>query len=268
MKKILFILFFITAICSSTNAIDVKNKIVVTIPHQDSSAIKIPAVSLKVGESGIVTREVQNNEFILGNAIVSSINDGVATITITPFEAMNERYMPRPLGEVGEKDKIIFRILYARALILAPNQNVYQEVLSQNKGIDFIHPDIFATFLAQNDVNMPDTDSFKMFCDKFSVGLIFIATNGNTNILDCQSFRIIDSENYPQKDSTSQSPFWTRISDESLDSLFDMDKMQDFSNYYTHLIHINNADFVESNTKAASPQSSDSNNSNEAESIE
>lgn len=219
----------------------IESRLIITIPKQDSQTLKIPALNLKVGESGIITREIKDNEFILGNAIVDSIDDeGIASLKVTPFEAMKERYMPTPLGIPQEGDKIIFRILYDRATIIAPNQSTYQDILDSNKNIDFIHADIFVSYLADNDENMPNINDFKRFCDKFNVGLIFIAQENDVSILDCQSFKVIAKDSISLKDSTQKRPFFTRLSDETINELFNIEKMQDYNSYYKNLIESQN----------------------------
>lgn len=237
---------------------EIENRLVVTIPKQDSDILKIPALNLKVGESGIITREIDNNEFILGNAIVTSIDDGVASLAVTPFKTLKEKYMPTPLGKPKEKDKIIFRILYDRAVIIAPNQNRYQDILDNNKSLDFIHPDIFASYLATNDSNMPSISDFRGFCDKFNIGLVFISQENEVDILDCQSFKVIAKDSITLQDNTQKRPFstrhywtewkqyhqyntqkrpfFTRLSDDNLKELFSLDELQEYFNYYSNII--------------------------------
>ncbi|MDE6886021.1 MAG: plasminogen-binding N-terminal domain-containing protein [Helicobacteraceae bacterium] len=234
--KIVYILIFSII---SLYSFEVQNKLVVNIPEQADSTIRIPAFDLKVGESGIITREVNDNEFIIANAVVKSIKDGVAEIIYSPFTSMNEEYMPKLKATPTQNDKIIFRILYNRALIIAPNQNAYQEILAMNKNMDFIHPDIFATFLAKNDINMPKPNDFKDFCDRFNVGLIFIA-NDDICVLDCQSFKIIGKDSFNRQDNTQKLPFFTRLSDESIDEIFNIKKFSNFDSYFRVLIESNN----------------------------
>lgn len=236
MKKIILALLTINIFLFSA---DINNKILISIPKQDSAMIKIPALDLKVGESGIITREINNNRFILGIAIVDEINDGIATIDIKEFESIKDKYMPTPLGTAREGDKIIFRILYDRALLIAPNQSIYQEITNDNKNIDFIHPDIFISYLANNDINEPKQDDFIGFCNKFDVGLVFITKKNSVEIFDCQSFKIIAKDNISLKDTNTQKPFFTRIGDESLDKLFDLEEMREYFDYYGNITQSN-----------------------------
>lgn len=211
---------------------EINNKVVINIPKQDSNDMKIPALDLKVGESGIITRNINGNNFILGIAIVNDVNDGVATIETKKFESIKNIYMPNPIGTPNEGDKITFRILYDRALIIAPNQNIYQEILNNNKNIDFIHPDIFASYLATNDIQEPQSDDFRRFCNKYNIGIIFITKENYIDIFDCQSFKVITTDSITIKDTSTQKPFYTRLSDETINALFDLEDMKDYFNYY------------------------------------
>lgn len=237
LKKIFFMLLMLNIYLIGA---EIENRLIITIPKQDSQTLKIPALNLKVGESGIITRDIDTNEFIIGNAIVNSIDDGIASLEIRPFETIKERYMPTPLGNAQEKDKVIFRILYDRALAIAPNQTTYQDILDNNKNIDFTHPDIFASYLATNDENMPNAKDFRGFCDKFNIGLIFIAQESDISILDCQSLKTIAKDSLTLKDSAQNLPFFTRLGDEALRELFSMDKMKEYFDYYKSIVESQN----------------------------
>lgn len=232
MKKIISILLIINTFLF---AVDINNKVVISIPKQDSAIIKIPALDLKVGESGIITREVNKNTFILGVAIIDEINDGIASIDTKEFKNIKDKYMPTPIGNPREGDKITFRILYDRALLLAPNQITYQEIVNNNKNIDFIHPDIFISYLSSNDINQPKKDDFLGFCNKFDIGLVFITKENNIEVFDCQSFKMIGADSIVLKDKSTQKPFFTRISDEGLNKLLDLEKIKEYFDYYGNM---------------------------------
>lgn len=220
---------------STLNALDL-NVISLEIPKQEDSTLKIPASNLQVGDSGIITREINDNEFIIANAEVALISDNIAEIKIMPFNTLNEEYLPKPKAEIKEGDKITFKILYDRALLIAPNQSAYQDISNSYKQINFLHPDVFATFLAKEGANMPSREHFRTFCDKYEIGLVFIATNKNLNILNCQSFKILESSPYNMQDSSIVAPFFTRISEESIDKLFNIKKFSNYEEYFNNLI--------------------------------
>ncbi|WP_181881733.1 plasminogen-binding N-terminal domain-containing protein [Helicobacter sp. MIT 14-3879] len=240
MKKIFWICLVLFSIL---NSFEVKNTLVITIPKQEDSkdsSIKIPAFDLQKGDSGIITREVDNNEFILFNVEVINVVNGIAELKLIEFNSMNEEYLPKPIGVVKEGDKAIFRILYDRAILIAPNQNSYQEVLDLNKNIDFLHSDVFATFLAKNNINMPNTDDFKSFCSRFDVGLVFIVGKNDITTLNCQSFNILEQVSYTLKDNIVKLPFYTRLSDGVIQEIFNIKKFSDYYMYFNNLIYSKN----------------------------
>lgn len=233
MKNLVFLAFLI----SNIFAFELQNVISINIPKQDDSAnIKIPAMDLRVGESGIISRIINENEFIIANALVDEIKDGVATLSISDFNQMNEKYMPKPLAKVSEGDKATFRILYDRAILITPNQNAYQEITGKFSKIDFLHSDVFAMFLSQEGQNMPQAKDFTKFCDKYEVGLVFIALNDRIDILNCSSFKKLDSVPFSPKDSSSNKPFFTRLSDEGIDELFSVKKLDEYFAYFNALV--------------------------------
>lgn len=232
MKKIILAILCINIYLFSA---EINNKVVINIPKQDSKDIKIPALDLKIGESGIITRNTNGNIFILGIAIVNSINDGIATLEIKKFENIKNEYMPTPIGTPSEGDKINFRILYDRALLIAPNQTTYQDIINNNKNIDFIHPDIFVSYLAKNNIKEPKNNDFREFCNKYDIGLVFITKSDRVDIYDCQSFNVITKDSINIKDTNAQKPFYTRISDETLNQLFNLENMKEYFNYYGNL---------------------------------
>lgn len=232
MKKIIAILLMINTFLF---AIDINNKVLISIPKQDSTRLKIPALDLKVGESGIITREINKNIFILGIAIVDEINDGIASISTREFKNIKDKYMPTPLGNPSEDDKITFRILYDKALLLAPNQTSYQEITNNNKNIDFLHPDIFISYLSSNNINEPKKDDFLGFCNKFDIGLIFITKENSIEVFDCQSFKVIAKDSIILKDTSTQKPFFTRISDDGLGKLLNLKKVREYFDYYGNM---------------------------------
>lgn len=228
--KLLKIFVTIFCILSPLSALS-HNKVVIRIPPQQDKLLKIPAMDLQIGESGIITRQIKDNEFIIANATVADINNGVATIIHTPFNAIKQEYMPMPIGEPKEGDKIIFRILYNHAIAIAPNQNTYQAILQSNPNLSFVNSDIFASYLSKNGVNMPKPKDFAGFCAKFDVGLVLLATSSNILTLDCQSLNVLEKKAFTHKENSTKLPFFTRFSDEGINELF---KVKDFSDYFVY----------------------------------
>lgn len=218
-----------------------RNIISLKVPKQDNfTSIKIPAMDLQVGDSGIISREINGNEFIIAEAQVAEITEGVAVVSVSEFTKMHEKYLPKPRGKVREGDKITFRILYDKALLIAPNQSAYQGIADNFKNIDFLHSDIFATFLAKEGENMPKIADFAKFCAKFDLGLVFVALQNRVEILNCASFKILDSKALNLADLSVNLPFFTRISNETIKEIFNEKKFEPYFAYFENLIKSQN----------------------------
>lgn len=218
-----------------------RNIISLKVPKQDNfTSIKIPAMDLQVGDSGIISREINGNEFIIAEAQVAEITEGVAVVSVSEFSQMREKYLPKPRGKVREGDKITFRILYDKALLIAPNQSAYQGITDNFKNIDFLHSDIFATFLAKEGENMPKIADFAKFCAKFDLGLVFVALQNRVEILNCASFKILDSKALNLADLSVNLPFFTRISNETIKEIFNEKKFEPYFAYFENLIKSQN----------------------------
>lgn len=218
-----------------------RNTISLKVPKQDNfTSIKIPAMDLQVGDSGIISREINGNEFIIAEAQVAEITEGVAVVSVSEFSQMREKYLPKPRGKVREGDKITFRILYDKALLIAPNQSAYQGIADNFKNIDFLHSDIFATFLAKEGENMPKIADFAKFCAKFDLGLVFMALQNRVEILNCASFKILDSKALNLADLSVNLPFFTRISNETIKEIFNEKKFEPYFAYFENLIKSQN----------------------------
>ena len=218
-----------------------RNTISLKVPKQDNfTSIKIPAMDLQVGDSGIISREINGNEFIIAEAQVAEITEGVAVVSVSEFSQMREKYLPKPKAQVAEGDKITFRILYDKALLIAPNQSAYQGIADNFKNIDFLHSDIFATFLAKEGENMPKIADFAKFCAKFDLGLVFVALQNRVEILNCASFKILDSKALNLADLSVNLPFFTRISNETIKEIFNEKKFEPYFAYFENLIKSQN----------------------------
>ncbi len=218
-----------------------RNIISLKVPKQDNfTSIKIPAMDLQVGDSGIISREINGNEFIIAEAQVAEITEGVAVVSVSEFSQMREKYLPKPKAQVAEGDKITFRILYDKALLIAPNQSAYQGIADNFKNIDFLHSDIFATFLAKEGENMPKIADFAKFCAKFDLGLVFVALQNRVEILNCASFKILDSKALNLADLSVNLPFFTRISNETIKEIFNEKKFEPYFAYFENLIKSQN----------------------------
>ena len=94
------------------------------------------------------------------------------------FENLAQDALPIPGVMPKNGDKIILNYLYSRAVIVAPNESVYKQVIEHFKNITFISPDVAAAYLADIHSPSPNRTDFRNICYQNAAGLIFIAFDG------------------------------------------------------------------------------------------
>jgi hypothetical protein len=201
------------------------------------NAIVKSSQNIVLGSSGIVTHTFKNGiSTIVAAAKVVKIDNNKATIRFEVFKQSAQNAFPKPgiLPTVG--DKVTLNYLYNRALIVAPNYNVYKEVTKHFKEIDWIHPDIVAAYLAKIYRPNPDRKIFEKVCKVNSAGIIFFALSNNGYFVDCNSFEVLKKVKTGYI-KTAQVPFYSRIENIETSWLkWDGSNITDYNSYYMNLI--------------------------------
>jgi len=164
-----------------------------------------------VGSSGIVIHNFKEGvSTIVARADVIKKDGDKATVRFEVFDMLAQEAFPKPgvIPRVG--DKVTLNYLYNRALIVAPNYNVYKEVTSHFKDIQWIHPDIVAAHLAKENKPNPGRKIFQEACNINSTSLIFFALNDNGYFVDCNNFKTVKTVKTGII-KTAQVPFYTRV---------------------------------------------------------
>lgn len=206
----------------------------------------IDASNLKVGESGLFIVEKGGNEFISMAGTVESICGTKAFVKFSPYNPFTQEYLPRPFShEVHIGNKIIFRSLNKRGIIIAPSQADYSKLSAKLKDIDLLHPDVFASDLSSRDQSfftakrgMPSKADFSRLCLRHYLGLVFIVLKDVVEVKDCLSFVTLETEEI--KDGSAMEgmkPFYTRFSDELNNKLFEYEEGRTYFNHYGSVIN-------------------------------
>ena len=208
----------------------------------------------QVGQSGFILAHKQDYNVIIANAQIQSISENVAIAKYAPFESITQRYLPTPRAEPLEGDEAVFGSFYDKSIAIAPDQENYNQILSLKSKVYFMHIDLFGAFLAKDGINDPKPKHFKTFCNRYNIGLIHILASNGLNVLDCQSFEILDVITYqkPTLEST-QAPFFSRIVDintGSLASKMRSKKSRQYFSYYDDLLAIPLKSFKQRNHDA------------------
>lgn len=197
----------------------------------------IDSPSIVTGSSGVVMHRFDNiQSSIIARAVVTEKGGGFAKVRFEVFDALEQKALPLPGILPKSGDELVLNYLYDRSLIVAPNKEIYSEVVGAFKGVTFIHPDIVGSYLSYEYKPNPSRDDFRKMCNQSAAGLIFIAMNNEAVFADCQSFE-------PLKRFQSgavkyyQLPFYTRVKD--IDTVFwkwGSEQISDFDRHYKALL--------------------------------
>ncbi|MBE0495263.1 MAG: plasminogen-binding N-terminal domain-containing protein [Campylobacterales bacterium] len=192
---------------------------------------------LVVGSSGIVIHRFdESKSTIIARASVINKANGLATVQFEVFDLLEQAAFPLPGVLPKEGDTVILNYLYDRALIVAPNSIVFNEVTGHFKDIQWVHPDLMGAYLASEYTPNPDRDTFRKLCQAHSTGVIFFALNFKGYFADCQSFKVLKTLN-SGRISTYQLPFYTRIAGiESAFWKFSSGEISDYNAHYGALL--------------------------------
>lgn len=236
MKNLLLILIFSAfALSAEFNLNEYTTYILKT--NNDGTAQINDSADIVVGSSGVVMRDFGNGlSSIIARAVVTNKANMQATVRFEVYSNLAQKALPLPKFTPQNGDTIILNFLYNRALIIAPNADIYKQILNAFTNITFIHPDLVAADLNFNYTPNPSKDDFRKSCAKHAAGVIFVALNKEAFFIDCGSFALLKS--FKSGEVTSYHlPFFTRV--DGIDTVFwkpDSAHINNYDKYYRHLI--------------------------------
>ncbi|MGQ2896954.1 plasmid stabilization protein [Helicobacter pylori] len=199
--------------------------------------IRFPAHDLQVGEFGFVVTKLSDYEIVNSEVVIIAVENGVATAKFRAFESMKQSYLPTPRMVARKGDLVYFRQFNNQAFLIAPNDEIYEQIRATNTDINFISSDLLVTFLNGFD---PKIANLRKACNVYSVGVIYIVTTNTLNILSCESFEILEKRELDTSGVTKTStPFFSRV--EGIDAgtlgkLFSGSQSKNYFAYYDALV--------------------------------
>ncbi|MGL2456624.1 plasminogen-binding N-terminal domain-containing protein [Helicobacter pylori] len=199
--------------------------------------IRFPAHDLKVGEFGFVVTKLSDYEIVNSEVVIIAVENGVATAKFRAFESMKQSHLPTPRMVARKGDLVYFRQFNNQAFLIAPNDELYEQIRATNTDINFISSDLLVTFLNGFD---PKIANLRKACNVYSVGVIYIVTTNTLNILSCESFEILEKRELDTSGVTKTStPFFSRV--EGIDAgtlgkLFSGNQSKNYFAYYDALV--------------------------------
>jgi hypothetical protein len=197
-------------VCSVLNA----SSITTPLLEVNDSRATIVAENLREGMSGFIVRTFDaTHSTIIANARVEKMNptNNRAILQISDYTGLQQNALPSGNWTPKPSDMAVLAYDYKRALLIAPNDDTYDAIAKSISGIEWIHPDNYATFLSNEGHQTPLVDDFKRYCTANSVGLLYIHSANHLFTLDCKSFTLLQSTPFTKVSAKEQTPFYTRI---------------------------------------------------------
>lgn len=197
-------------------------------------------LSLRVGESGIIFRNLTSYDTIVGALEITKIDGTKAIAKLIPFTQLKQPYLPTPALTPQKGDKVIFRSFNDKAFIIAPNEATYRNIITQYPFLNFMNSDLLMGFLNSRGKHDPTKQTLPQACNQYGVGLLFVVGSKNTAIFDCLNVKqILKYPSLPLDTNVTKSPFYTRVNFEGGGSLtysLSAKKSKDYYKYYDEFI--------------------------------
>lgn len=211
-----------------------KTKVLETSNNQ---VIIADSPDIVVGASGIISHTFDaKTKTIIARADVIQKDGTKAVLKVEKFDMLSQGAFPDTGLKPAVGDDVVINYLYDRALIVAPNYDVYRELTKQYSDITWIHPDVVAAYLTKLYRPNPDKKIFQQACYQNAASLILFAIKDKGYFVDCNNFNTLQT--IPIKNSGEiQLPFYTRINNiESSWFSWDSSTIVDYNNYYEYLL--------------------------------
>lgn len=233
MRILLFLLF-----CALASAFE--NKISLPILEAEEQFVFTPAMNLRRGESGFVLHQLDSTHtMMLARAVVVAIEDSRAKLALRPLELFDNPSMPLPLLAPQVGDQVVLRAFYNRAFAIAPNQQIYRAITAQYPNIEWLHPDLFAAFLANQGRAAPTMEHFHEICNAYATDIVYLVRENIGELRDCRTFALLRQDRIPSGEEQIK-PFFSRLGNMErswLGFLRRDPQMIDYYRYYNALIH-------------------------------
>lgn len=174
----------------------------------------VTAEHLKKGMSGFIIRKFDaTHSTIIANARVEESNpsNNRAILRISEYDGLRQESLPGGNWTPKPSDTAVLANDYERGLLIAPDDNAYDTLTKSMPGMEWVHPDIFATYLSREGHPTPVTEDFHRYCTANSIGLLYIQSANTLFTLDCKSFTLLQSAPSLSPSEKGMTPFYSRI---------------------------------------------------------
>ncbi len=208
MQKILLIILFSFSLFAAELHLSVANV------NKDHSQATVHVKQIALGVHGFIVRHfTRDHSVIVADAYVSEYNatSQIATLTLSEYTGLKQNSLPKGLWKAEVGDEAILAFGYSRALLLAPDEASYHIITKNIHGVEWIHPDSFATYLSYRAHPTPFEDDISGYCTLAEIGLLYTYVEGALFTLDCQTFSLIQLTPVTLDKTELKMPFFSRV---------------------------------------------------------
>lgn len=182
------------------------------------------------GMSGVIVHDYGNDLQAITRRIEQQ---NPHSIKLLSRDVIHHENLPGIKTPINAGDKVIGGYLYDNVLLLAPNAATYANIIASNNK-NWIHPDIFALFLAKQGDQIPTKSNLRTFAKTYQVGLIYIVNNGTAKLLDPISGKTVGNKRLSNLPKKGEAPFFMRF-DEIESGMFSSSNKQNFYDIMSQL---------------------------------
>ena len=194
-----------------------------SITSIDNKSLTLSSAFPVNGMSGVIVHNYGNEVEAVTARVVQ---DSSSNARLVPNDIIKHDKLPTINTEAIVGDTVIGGYLYNNVLVLAPDSKTYADIISSDNK-NWIHPDLYALFLANYGDNVPTKQNLKSFAKKYQVGLIYIVSNGTAKLLDPISGKIVAQKSISNLPEKGKAPFFMRF-DEIDSGLFSRDNTKSY----------------------------------------
>jgi hypothetical protein len=178
----------------------------------ESATVKVNQIA--EGVHGFIVRHFsEDHTIIIADAYVSRFDysSGEATLALSKYTGLRQNSLPKGNWSVQPGDEAILAFGYSRALLLAPSEDIYHIITKNISGVEWIHPDSFATYLSYNNHPTPFKEDISGYCTLGEIGLLYLYAENALFTLDCQTMRLIQITPVKLEAKETKLPFYSRV---------------------------------------------------------
>ena len=131
--------------------------------------------------------------------------------TVRKGDLLDHPGLPTPKSVAVPGDKVIGGYLYNNVLVLAPNAETYAKI-TRSASRYWIHPDLYAAFLAREGDSTPDASNLAKFARQAQVGLVYVVQKNQAILFDPISGHVVGKKPFQPVGTTAKYPFYNRFS--------------------------------------------------------